>query len=61
MAPTVVVQPFTYTLLLYGIGIGYLFGEVPDLPMLLGAALIVGAGVYAAVRSHKRAVSRLER
>jgi drug/metabolite transporter (DMT)-like permease len=58
-APTVVVQPFTYTLLLYGIGIGYLFGEVPDLPMLLGGALVVGAGVYAAIRSHKQAVSRL--
>jgi drug/metabolite transporter (DMT)-like permease len=61
-APAVVVQPFTYTSLLYAIGIGYLlFGDVPDLPTLLGAAIVVGAGVYAAIRGHKRAVSRLER
>jgi drug/metabolite transporter (DMT)-like permease len=56
LAPAVVVQPFTYTLLLYEIGIGYLlFGDVPDGPTLLGAAIVVGAGVYAAVRTHKRA------
>ena len=30
-APAVVIQPFTYTLLLYEIGIGFLlFGDVPD-------------------------------
>jgi drug/metabolite transporter (DMT)-like permease len=56
VAPAVVIQPFTYTLLLYEIGIGYLlFGDVPDGPTLLGAAIVVGAGVYAAVRTHKRA------
>ena len=55
VAPAVVIQPFTYTLLLYEIGIGYLlFGDVPDGPTLLGAAIVVGAGVYAAVRTHKR-------
>ena len=56
IAPAVVIQPFTYTLLLYEIGIGFLlFGDVPDGPTLLGAAIVVGAGVYAAVRTHKRA------
>jgi drug/metabolite transporter (DMT)-like permease len=60
VAPAVVVQPFTYTLLLYELGIGYLlFGDVPDLPMLLGAAVVVGAGAYTAIRSHKRASSRV--
>jgi drug/metabolite transporter (DMT)-like permease len=62
VASAVVVQPFTYTSLLYAIGVGYLlFGDVPDPPTLLGAAVVVGAGVYAAIRSHKRAVSRLGR
>lgn len=56
LAPAVVVQPFTYTLLLYAVVIGYLlFGDVPDLPTLLGAAIVVSAGVYAAIRTHKRA------
>jgi drug/metabolite transporter (DMT)-like permease len=62
VAPAVVVQPFTYTSLLYAIGIGYLlFGDVPDAPTLVGASIVVGAGVYAAIRSHKRAMSRSER
>ena len=35
VAPAVVVQPFTYTLLLYAVVIGYLlFGDVPDLSTL---------------------------
>jgi drug/metabolite transporter (DMT)-like permease len=56
VAPAVVVQPFTYTLLVYAAVIGFLvFGDVPDWPMLLGGAIIVAAGVYAAVRTHKRA------
>jgi drug/metabolite transporter (DMT)-like permease len=62
IAPAVVVQPFTYALLLYAIGIGYLlFGDLPDLLMLLGAAVVVSAGAYSAVHAHRRAVSQLER
>jgi drug/metabolite transporter (DMT)-like permease len=61
VTPAVVVQPFTYTLLLYEIGIGYfLFGDVPDGSTLTGASIVVGAGVYAAIRSHRRAMSRVE-
>ncbi len=43
-----VLQPFTYTQLLWGIFIGMIvFGEIPDLLMLTGAAIIVGAGLVA--------------
>jgi drug/metabolite transporter (DMT)-like permease len=43
-----VLQPFTYTQLLWGIFIGMIvFGETPDLLMLTGAATIVGAGLVA--------------
>lgn len=43
-----VLQPFTYTQLLWGIVIGIIvFGEIPDPLMLLGAATIVGAGLVA--------------
>ena len=58
LAPAVVVQPFTYTLLLYEIAIGYLlFGDVPDRLMLFGAAIVVAAGIYAALRTHKKSTA----
>ncbi|WP_420391816.1 DMT family transporter [Acuticoccus sp.] len=41
------VAPFRYTVLLYALILGYLvFGEVPDGATLLGAAIIVAAGLY---------------
>lgn len=54
LAPAVVVQPFSYTLLLFAVVIGYLvFGDIPDRWTLLGAAVIVAAGIYTAVREHR--------
>jgi drug/metabolite transporter (DMT)-like permease len=49
------VAPFRYTFLLWaGVG-GYLaFGEVPDRFALIGAALIVGSGLYALHRERVR-------
>ena len=42
-----VVMPFRYSRLVFAMAIGMVvFGERPDGPMLLGAALIVGAGLY---------------
>ena len=41
-----VVQPFTYTLLIWAVLIGWLvFGDLPDAWTLLGASAIVGAGI----------------
>jgi len=55
-APAVVVQPFTYTALVWATLVGYLvFGDLPDGWTITGAALVVGAGVYAAWREHVRA------
>ena len=43
-----VLQPFTYTQLLWGIVIGMaVFSEIPDLWMLTGATIVVGAGLVA--------------
>ncbi|MEK0082797.1 DMT family transporter [Benzoatithermus flavus] len=54
LAPAVVVQPFSYTGLLWSVIIGYLvFGDLPDAPTLIGAGVIVAAGTYAAVREHR--------
>jgi len=47
-APASVLQPFSYTLLFWAILIGFVvFGDLPDGMTLLGAAIVLGAGVYA--------------
>ena len=47
LAPASVVVPYQYTMLIWAIVLGYLvFGDVPDAPMLTGAAIIVGSGLY---------------
>lgn len=54
LAPAAMVQPFTYTLLLWAVIIGYgVFGDLPDLWTLLGAGVIVAAGCYTALREHR--------
>jgi drug/metabolite transporter (DMT)-like permease len=51
-----VVAPFRYTLLIWAAIGGYLaFGEVPDRWAIVGAALIVGSGLYAL---HREVVRR---
>jgi drug/metabolite transporter (DMT)-like permease len=50
MAPVAVTQPFSYTLLLWAVVIGYLvFGDLPDLWTLVGAAIVIAAGTYSAL------------
>ena len=45
------VAPFRYTGLLWAIVLGFLvFGDVPDWQMILGAAIIVGSGLYTLYR-----------
>ncbi len=46
-----VVAPFRYTSLLWAVAMGYLvFGDLPDLWTISGAALVIGSGVYAFYR-----------
>ncbi|RWO26069.1 DMT family transporter [Mesorhizobium sp.] len=45
------IAPFRYTALLWSILLGlFIFGDVPDLPMILGASIIVCSGLYALYR-----------
>ncbi|WP_210526798.1 DMT family transporter [Rubellimicrobium arenae] len=51
-----VITPFRYSRLLFALLIGVtIFAERPDLWTLLGAALIVGSGLYSLVRERQRA------
>jgi drug/metabolite transporter (DMT)-like permease len=50
-----VLAPFSYTQLLWVSILGFLiFGEVPDLWTVIGAAFIVGSGLYTAHRERVR-------
>ncbi|RKF12947.1 DMT family transporter [Roseovarius spongiae] len=54
-----VVAPFDYASILFALAIGYaVFDEVPTLPMLGGAALIVLAGIVIIVREHRLGLER---
>lgn len=45
------VAPFRYTALVWAILLGFLmFGDVPDLPMIIGATIVVGTGLYTLYR-----------
>lgn len=58
VAAAAVVTPFRYTRLLFSIVIGVLvFNERPDTFTLLGAAIVIGTGLYTFLRE-RRALSR---
>ncbi len=47
LAPAALVAPYQYTLLVWAILLGYaVFGDVPTRQMLVGAAIIVAAGLF---------------
>jgi drug/metabolite transporter (DMT)-like permease len=53
------VAPFDYASMLFALGIGYIvFSEVPTLPMLGGAALIVTAGILIIWRERQLGLER---
>jgi len=52
LAPAAIVAPFQYTLLPWAVLLGWLFfGDLPRLAMLLGASVIVAAGLLIVFRS----------
>ena len=47
LAEAALLQPYSYTLFIWTIGVGYLmFGDLPDSWTLAGAAIIIASGVY---------------
>lgn len=52
MVPAAVAAPFQYTQLIWGIVFGaLLFGDAPDLTMIVGALMIIGSGWFMRQRS----------
>jgi len=53
------VAPFSYSSMLYAVVLGYfLFGEVPEPIVLVGAAIVVAAGLFVIWREHKLGIDR---
>jgi drug/metabolite transporter (DMT)-like permease len=51
IAPASVVVPYQYTTIVWAILLGYIFfGDIPGTPMLIGAGIIIVAGIYIFVR-----------
>ncbi|MEO1017534.1 MAG: DMT family transporter [Pseudomonadota bacterium] len=60
LAPAVVIQPFTYSILIYATIIGYLvFGDLPGPMTVIGGLIIASAGIFAL--RHEQRQSRLAR
>jgi drug/metabolite transporter (DMT)-like permease len=53
-APASVVAPFEYTAMLWALVLGFvIFGDVPQAIMLLGAAIVIAAGLYVIYRERR--------
>lgn len=47
LAPAPVLAPFSYSQIIWMVGLGYLvFGDIPDAWTLLGGAVVIGSGLY---------------
>jgi drug/metabolite transporter (DMT)-like permease len=54
LAPASVVVPYQYSMIVWAVMFGYVvFGDVPQMATILGAAIIIGAGLYIFLRERK--------
>jgi drug/metabolite transporter (DMT)-like permease len=54
LAPASTVVPYQYTMIAWAVAFGYIvFGDVPSLSTALGAAVIIGAGLYIFLRERE--------
>jgi drug/metabolite transporter (DMT)-like permease len=59
LAPASLVVPYQYSMIVWAVMFGYLvFGDVPSVATIVGAAIIIGAGFYIFLR--ERALGRTE-
>jgi drug/metabolite transporter (DMT)-like permease len=51
LAPASVVVPYQYSMIIWAVMFGYaVFGDVPSMATIVGAAIIIGAGLYIFLR-----------
>jgi drug/metabolite transporter (DMT)-like permease len=54
LAPASVVVPYQYSMIVWAVMFGYfVFGDVPSIATILGAAIIIGSGLYIFLRERK--------
>ena len=54
LAPASVVVPYQYSMIVWAVMFGYLvFGDVPTSATLIGAAIIIAAGLYIFLREQR--------
>jgi drug/metabolite transporter (DMT)-like permease len=54
LAPASVVVPYQYSMIVWAVMFGYfVFGDVPELATIVGAAIIIGAGFYIFLRERR--------
>jgi drug/metabolite transporter (DMT)-like permease len=54
LAPASVVVPYQYSMIVWAVMFGYLvFGDVPSVATIVGAAIIIGAGLYIFLREQQ--------
>jgi drug/metabolite transporter (DMT)-like permease len=47
-------SPFRYTIIIFGIILGYfMFNEIPSLNMVIGSLIIIGSGIFIILRQKK--------
>ena len=62
LAPASVIAPFQYASILWAIVFGYVFfGDIPDLALLAGATIIIGAGLFILLRERMVVAAELVR
>jgi drug/metabolite transporter (DMT)-like permease len=50
-APAAAIAPFSYTQIIWAVILGYLiWGDLPDLTLAIGVALVIASGVYICLR-----------
>ncbi len=53
------IAPFEYTSMLLGLALGYLlFGDIPTVEMILGAVIVISAGIFIIYREHQLGLAR---
>ncbi len=61
LAEASVVVPYQYTTIFWAIILGYIFfGDIPSVPMLIGAGIIIAAGIYIFIREQQVAKAAVD-